>query len=318
MRWLWLAKTETTRPWASLAIQVPKKVKDFFSMAMQTEIGNGATTFFWTDRWLLGHKIADLTPRLFGIIPKRRVNKRTVVDAISNQSWISDIQGALSIGIINEFLILWDLIDSIVLRPQVEDKHFFRLAANEKFSKEAYRGFFMGSSEFEPFHRIWKTWAPPKTKFFMWLVAHRKVWTADRLQKRGMDHPERCPLCDQDQETLDHMLIGCVFAREFWFKLLLQVNLQLLAPQSEDSAFLEWWRTLCTKVSGIARDGLNSLVILGVWTLWKQHNGCVFDNKSPSIADAIRRVGLEVDLWEMARAKKLSLLTAPIPGLPAS
>jgi hypothetical protein len=111
-----------------------------------------------------------------------------------------------------------------------------------------------------------------------------------------MDHPERCPLCDQDQETLDHMLIGCVFAREFWFKLLHQVNLQLLAPQSEDSAFLEWWRTLCTKVSRIAWDDLNSLVIMGVWTLSKQHNGCVFDNKRPSITDAIRRVGLEVDL----------------------
>ena len=80
----------------------------------------------------------------------------------------------------------------------------------------------------------------------------------------------------------------------------------------------EWWRTLCTKVSGIARDGLNSLVILGVWTLWKQRNGCVFDNKNPSIADAIRRVELEVHLWEMAGAKKLSLLTAPIPGIPAS
>jgi hypothetical protein len=114
------------------------------------------------------------------------------------------------------------------------------------------------------------------------------------------------------------MLIGCVFAREFWFKLLLQVNLQFLAPQSEDSAFLEWWRMLCTKVSGIARDGLNSLVILGVWTLWKQRNGCVFDNKNPSIADAIRRVELEVHLWEMAGAKKLSLLTAPISGIPAS
>jgi hypothetical protein len=72
-----------------------------------------------------------------------------------------------------------------------------------------------------PFYRIWKTWAPPKTKFFMWLVAHKKVWTTDRLQKRGMDHLERCPLCDQDQETLDHMLIGCVFARGFCFKLLL-------------------------------------------------------------------------------------------------
>jgi hypothetical protein len=35
---------------------------------------------------LLGHIIVDLAPRLFGIIPKKRVNKRTVVDAISNQS----------------------------------------------------------------------------------------------------------------------------------------------------------------------------------------------------------------------------------------
>jgi hypothetical protein len=46
MRWLWLAKTDPTRPWTSISIQVPKKVKDFFSMAMQTDLGNGATTFF--------------------------------------------------------------------------------------------------------------------------------------------------------------------------------------------------------------------------------------------------------------------------------
>jgi hypothetical protein len=26
-------------------------------------------------------------------------------------------------------------------------------------------GFFIGPIEFEPFHRIWKTWAPRKTKF---------------------------------------------------------------------------------------------------------------------------------------------------------
>jgi hypothetical protein len=60
------------------------------------------------------------------------------------------------------------------------------------------------------------------------------------------------------------------------------------------------------------------LVILGVWTLWTHHSARVFDNKSPIIADAIRKVGLEVDLWEMAGAKKLSLLTTPILGLPAS
>jgi hypothetical protein len=179
-----------------------------------------------------------MAPRLFRTISKQRANRRTVLDALSNHSWISDIQGGLSVGVINEYLLLWDLLDLVQLRPHVDDKHFFRLAANGKYSsKEAYRGFFIGSIEFEPFHIIWKTWAPPKSKFFMWLVAHKRVWTADRLQRRGMDHPERCPLCDQDQETLNHMLLGCVFAREFWFKLLLLVNLQHLAHQSCERGF---------------------------------------------------------------------------------
>jgi hypothetical protein len=61
--------------------------------------------------------IADLAPQLFRIIPKRRVNKRTVMDDPSNRSWIFDIQEALSVEVISEYLILWDLIDSVQLRP---------------------------------------------------------------------------------------------------------------------------------------------------------------------------------------------------------
>lgn len=67
-------------------------------MAMQTDLGNGATTFFWTDRWLMGHRIAYLTPRLCRTIPKQRVNMRTILDALSNHNWILDIQGALSVS----------------------------------------------------------------------------------------------------------------------------------------------------------------------------------------------------------------------------
>jgi hypothetical protein len=35
-----------------------------------------------------------------------------------------------------------------------------------------------------------------------------------------MDHPEHCLLCDQQEETIVHLLVSCVFAREFWFKIL--------------------------------------------------------------------------------------------------
>jgi hypothetical protein len=72
---------------------------------------------------------------------------------------------------------------------------------------------FLGSITFEPWKRLWKSWAPPKCKTFLWLAMLKKCWTADRLQKRGLTHPEACPFCEQEQETVQHLLTSCVFAK---------------------------------------------------------------------------------------------------------
>jgi hypothetical protein len=50
----------------------------FLKMAMQSEVGNGASTLFWSDRWLGGQQTVDIAPRLLEIIPKKLINKRTV------------------------------------------------------------------------------------------------------------------------------------------------------------------------------------------------------------------------------------------------
>jgi hypothetical protein len=201
----------------------------------------GKNTLFWSDRWLLGQKIADIAPRLFAVIPRRRISKHTVHEALTARQWISDIQGALTVGVIADFLCLWDILLSVVLQPGVSDIHFWRLAANRKYSvKSAYESFFLGSINFAPYQRIWKTWAPAKCRFFLWLAAHRKCWTADRFACHGMNHPDRCHLCDQEEETIDHLLISCVFVRQFWHTLLRQVNLQAISPQPDDVSFLDW------------------------------------------------------------------------------
>jgi hypothetical protein len=102
-------------------------------------------TFFWSDRWLGGHRIVDLSPRLYATIPKQKVHKRTVLEALTNHSWISDIQGGIIVEVISEYLNLRDLIASVQLRPGEEDKHIFHLAANGKYSaKEPYEGLFIG------------------------------------------------------------------------------------------------------------------------------------------------------------------------------
>ena len=75
--WLWLKKTDLQRPWATLPIQVPKKALNFFARTVSTEVGDGANTLFWKDSWLHGKRLADMVPRLYQIIPRALVNKRT-------------------------------------------------------------------------------------------------------------------------------------------------------------------------------------------------------------------------------------------------
>jgi hypothetical protein len=90
---------------------------------------------------------------------------------------------------------------------------------------------------------------------------------ADRLARHGLDHPEKCPLCDQMEETMNHLLVSCVFSRQFWFNLLRQVQLQDLTPQPDNNSFMEWWGNLNNQVTGPTKKGLNSIIILGAWTI---------------------------------------------------
>ena len=80
-------------------------------------------------------------------------------------------------------------------------------------SKVSIWQIFSGGNKIEPYERIWKTWAPGKCRFFLWLVTHNRCWTADRLARRGLDHPTRCLHCDQDSETINHLLVDCVCTR---------------------------------------------------------------------------------------------------------
>jgi hypothetical protein len=77
---------------------------------------------------------------------------------------------------------------------------------------------------------------------------------------------DKCFLCDQEEESIQHILIGCVFARQFWYSLLHCVGLSSLAPQPTDSIWDDWRAKVEVAVTADARKGLNSLIILGAWS----------------------------------------------------
>ncbi|WVZ61990.1 hypothetical protein U9M48_011792, partial [Paspalum notatum var. saurae] len=186
LRWLWMLKADANQPWAGLPIQVLAKARALFDMAVVTSVGNGADTKFWTDRWLQ-------RPICSGWFPKEQLR-----------------------GVLVEYLAIWDLVDGLELRADVPDQQHWKLSSFSCYSsKSAYDALFVGTIKFSPWKRIWKSWAPPNCKFFIWLAILNRCWTSNRLAKCGLPHQPSCPLCDQADESIQHLLMQCVVAREF-------------------------------------------------------------------------------------------------------
>ena len=131
-------------------------------------------------------------------------------------------------------------------------------------------------------------------------------WT-DRLQKRGLPHPERCPLRSGGKNST--LLISCVFARQFWYAILQPINLSQLTPTRSVKNFADWWKNAERRLPKQHRKGFNSLCILGAWILWKHRNACVFEGASPNLQVAVQAFKEESRLWQFLGAKKLTALS---------
>ena len=173
---------------------------------------------------------------------------------------------------------------------------------------------FISAIQFKPWERIWKSWAPGKCKFVMSLVANNKCWTADRLAKRGLLHPELCPLCDQEEGTINHLLLSCVFSRQIRFSVKQQLGLQVLTKQPSDHSFEDWWDQVSKRVADQTKKGLKSVVILVAWSLWNHRNRCVFNGLQPSLNGLISIIRDELPLWELAGARGITHLLALQPN----
>jgi hypothetical protein len=274
-----------------------------------TEIGDVSNTLFWEDRWIAGQRIRDIAPTIVNMVPNKWIKKRTVNDALQNESWIHDIWGQVMMQMLSNFLSLWDLLSGTILQQGVHDTHVWCLSSSGQYTTmHAYEALCQGCIRFDPWRCIWKSWAPGKCKLFLWLAAHDRCWRADRLARRNLSHPEPCPLCDQEEEAINHLLSSCVFAREFWFILLQRVVLGAFAPQVSETTFQEWWCRVLSSVSSSNRRGLNSLIILGAWTLWRHCSDCVFNGAAPRLVTTLVMAGEQLVTWKMAGAKGLAMI----------
>jgi len=301
MRWLWFKKTDGSRPWASLPDKSEGLVDAMFQVSVSVEIGNGQRALFWLDRWLQGKSISELAPCLFNAVGPRVVKHRTVEEGLLNNNWARDISGALTVQVILDYLLVWELTRSVHLMPEMPDRFIWKWTSDHNFSTaSAYRAFFIGQTEIQGAKLLTKARAPNKCKFFMWLVLHDRCWTAARRKRHGLQEDDTCILCAQEVESISHLLVRCVFAREVWHRVLSRLGWHTLDPLNGCYDLASWWSSSRKKLQKDDRKCFDSLVLLTSWTIWLERNRRTFDHQSRSVFEVTSGLEDEAVTWGLA------------------
>ena len=177
---------------------------------------------------------------------------------------------------LQSFVHLWGRIQRVRLTEE-RDTIAWKLTADKSYSaRSAYEVQFLGRMLQQDLERVWQVKAEAKVQFFIWLLLQDRVWTADRLQRRGWPHDDRCSLCDQVLEDANHLGLHCPFTKEVWMDFATShqrvTQISALAINLHD-----WWQKLHQGSKSLVTQQ-NTISCYVLWNVWNERNRRIFQN----------------------------------------
>ena len=259
--------------------------RQVFDRLIQITVGKGDKVLFWRDRWIHGFSVREIAPALVVGVETKIRNSRTVAQALEDERWALDVQPQTSFG---------------ALLQTVHPRHAVATVQRDVHMEDTFAwphdplGIYTASSTYDRLNQgavrsptaaaIWRSWAPLKCKIFAWLAVQHRLWTSDRRARHGLqDNTSPCYTCLQEEDTVEHIVVQCVYARQVWHTCFdsLQINVH---PPNDTDTFVEWWLRARSGFQGKHKRGFDSVVIGAAWMLWKQRNAKVF-NRPEQVKD---------------------------------
>ena len=130
---------------------------------------------------------------------------------------------------------------------------------------------------------IWKVKVPKRVAFFMWTAAHGQILTLDNLMLSGRLLANRCCLCCNNVESVDHLLLFCPIAHSLWMYLIRLFGIEWVMPGSVVDLLFCWYHWL----------GKHSLDIWDLvpgclmWTIWTEQNRRSFEDEGKTVVQLL-------------------------------
>ena len=109
------------------------------------------------------------------------------------------------------------------------DQRFWSLENSGSFLVKSLVKHLSTSSPLESslYKRLWKSNSPRRINISIWIMLCGNLNCASVLQRKLSSYalsPHACPLCVNNMENIQHLLLDCVFASKCWFCLLQAFN----------------------------------------------------------------------------------------------
>ena len=121
--------------------------------------------------------------------------------------------------------------------------------------------------------KAWFKGMTPKVNIFFWILLQDKILIMDNLLKRGFNIVNRCYLCKNDVESVNHMTMHCSYTNRVWERVRGFLNIAWVFPTTIQDFFNGW------------KPPSNNALVLRLcdlilpflfWGIWKEHNDWVF------------------------------------------
>ena len=252
-----------------------------FSQNATSSLGNGRRLRFWKDPWCGETALCNAFPTLFNLVVHKNARVAEVWDSSRvGGGWSPVFERPFNDWEIEEVERFLLVLHNKKIRPAQEDCLILKETRPDGFAvKLMYRKLIHFPPTDFPWYSIWNPIVPPKLDFFAWEASWDKVLTLDQLKRRGFTLVNRCFLCEEEEETIDHLLIHCSTAKMLWNLLLAIVDYNWVFPLTVRQALLAWQSARVGKKR--KRIWLAAPLCL-FWTVWNERNRAAFDNEIPS------------------------------------
>lgn len=133
--------------------------------------------------------------------------------------------------------------------------------------------------------RIWRVKLPLKILNFIWKLLHDSLPVFEFLVNRGITVTSKCLMCNDEEESLNHLFLKCHFARAVWHG----SNLEIRTSYSFTLSIKQWvdFCVLQNDPRDNDRMGVLQSLFTTLWSIWNHRNLVLHQGKEPNPMEVI-------------------------------